>query len=89
MGERVAIAAVTFEVAAAVAGVGRFAASVVVAAVDGKAISAFPDKSIQKLFASLRAARSARPSSLVRYGLSEFSGWQVGAAGTYSSRDKE
>jgi hypothetical protein len=52
-----------------VAGVGRFAVSVVVTVVDGKATSAFIDKSIQKLFTSVRTARRARPSTLARYAI--------------------
>ena len=63
----VAATAAAFEVPAAVADVGRLAATVIVVVVDGKAISAFPDKIIQKLFALLRAARRARPSTLARY----------------------
>ncbi len=44
-----AATAATFagEIAVAVAGVGRFAAAAIVVVLDGKATSAFPDKSIQ------------------------------------------
>jgi 3-methyladenine DNA glycosylase/8-oxoguanine DNA glycosylase len=65
----VAATAAAFEVALAavtVAGVGRFAADVVLA-INGEATSAFPDKSIQKLFASVRADRRALPKTLARY----------------------
>ena len=80
---------VAFEVTTAV-GTGRFAAGIVVAVVGGKVTSAFPDKSIQKLFALVREARRARPRSLVRYAiLGEFFGWQAGAGGAGSSQDKE
>jgi hypothetical protein len=61
-----AATAATFAVAV---GVGRFAAAAIVAVVDGKATSGFPDKSNQKLFASVRTARSARPSTLARYAI--------------------
>jgi hypothetical protein len=49
-----AATAATFavEVAVAVAGVGRFAAAAIVVVPGGKATSAFPNKSIQKIFAS-------------------------------------
>jgi hypothetical protein len=57
------------------------------AVVDGKAISAFPEKNIQNRLGSVRAA-GLRPSTLARYEMGEFSGWQEGAA-AYSSRDKE
>jgi hypothetical protein len=39
------------EIAAAAAGVGRFAAAAIAVVADGKVTSAFPDNSIQKLFA--------------------------------------
>jgi hypothetical protein len=45
-------AAATFTIAAAVVDVGRLAATAIRVFLDGKATSAFPDKSIQKLFAS-------------------------------------
>jgi hypothetical protein len=58
------------EVAAVVAVVGRFAAATAVFVVlDGNATSTFSDKSIQKLFTSVRVARSARPSTLLRYAI--------------------
>mgnify|MGYP000172994726 CR=1 FL=1 len=60
-------AAATLVRAAAAPNVGRLAAIKIVAVLDGKATSGFPDKSIQKLFASLRVARRARPSTRVRY----------------------
>ncbi len=44
------------------AGAGKFVAGVVVAVVDGKATSVFPDNNIQKRLGSVRTARSARPS---------------------------
>jgi hypothetical protein len=50
---------------------------------------AFPDKTIQNLFASVRVARRARPSTWHGMELVEFSGWQERAAGACSSRDKE
>jgi hypothetical protein len=56
-------------VAMAGVGVGRVIASVVVVVANGKVTSAFPGKSIQKIFASVRAARSARPITLTRYGI--------------------
>jgi hypothetical protein len=67
----VAATAATFavEVAAAVAGVGRFEAAAIVVILDGKETPAFPDKSIQTLFASVRAASSARISTLARCGI--------------------
>jgi hypothetical protein len=57
------------EAAAVIAGVERFAATgtAIVVVLDGKATSAFPDKSIQKIFASVRDARRARPGTLARY----------------------
>jgi hypothetical protein len=88
-----AVTAATFavEVGVAVAGVGRFAAAAIAVVLDGKATSAFPDNSIQKLFTSVRTATSARLSTLARYVIGrEF--WRVsrpGAAGTGSSQDKE
>jgi hypothetical protein len=51
----------------AVAGVGMLAAAAIVVLLDGKATYAFPAKSIQKRFGSLRTARSARPSTLAQY----------------------
>jgi hypothetical protein len=54
------------EVVAAAVGVVRLAAAAIVVVLDGKATSAFPDKSIQKLFAPLRADGSARPRTLAR-----------------------
>ena len=65
----VMVTAAVFELALALLGSRRFVAAAIVAVVDGKATSAFPDKSIQKLFASLRAARRACPSTPVRYGI--------------------
>jgi hypothetical protein len=62
-------AAATFVIAAAVVDVGRLAATAIVAVLGGKATSAFPVKSIQKLFASLRTARRARPSTPARCGI--------------------
>jgi hypothetical protein len=61
--------AAVFEVAVAVLGAGRFVrvAGVVVAVVDGKATSAFPNKNIQNRFGSIRAAKRACPSTLARY----------------------
>jgi hypothetical protein len=56
-----------FEVAAAVAGVGRFTAGVVLEVVDGKATSAFPDIIIHTLSGSIRKATSVSPSTLARY----------------------
>jgi hypothetical protein len=58
---------VTLEAEATVVGVGRFAAAAIVVVLVGKATSAFPDKSVQKLFTSVRVARRALPSTLVRY----------------------
>jgi hypothetical protein len=52
-----------------VVGVGTLAAAAIVIAVDGKATSAFPDKSIQKELGSVRTARSAQPNTLARYGI--------------------
>jgi hypothetical protein len=52
-----------------VAVVERFTAAVIVVVPDRKATSAFPDKSIQNLFASVRTARSAHPSTLARYAI--------------------
>jgi hypothetical protein len=62
-------AAATFVIAAAVADVGRPAATSIVAVLERKATSAFPVKSIQKLFASLRTAGRARPSNPARCGI--------------------
>jgi hypothetical protein len=58
-----AATAATFavEVAVAAAGVERFAAATIVVALDGKATSAFPDKKIQKEFASVRADEALFP----------------------------
>jgi ABC-type sugar transport system ATPase subunit len=81
--EAATVATFAVEVTAAVA------AAAIVVVLDGKATSAFPDKSIQKLFGSVRAARSARPSTLARYGIARVFGWHERAAGTGSSRDKE
>ena len=69
--EAVAVAATAgavlkFVEAPTVAGVGRFATSVVVVVVDGNVTLAFPDKSTQKLFTSARVARRARPRTLAR-----------------------
>jgi hypothetical protein len=61
--------AVEAAAAAACVGVGRLAAGGTVVIVDGKATSGFPDKSIQNLFASVRAARRARPSTLAWYAI--------------------
>jgi hypothetical protein len=47
----------------------RLTAAAVVAVVDGKAASVFPDKIIQGRFASVRAASSARPSTLARHAI--------------------
>jgi hypothetical protein len=52
----------------------------VVAVVDGKATSAFPDKSIQNRLGSVRAARRARPSTLARYGIGRVF-WMVSRRG--------
>jgi hypothetical protein len=69
-------ATLAVEVAAVVAGVGRFIAAIVVD-LDGKATSAFPDKSIQNLFASVRVdRRRAKPSTLARYAM-ERGFWMV------------
>jgi uncharacterized Ntn-hydrolase superfamily protein len=80
--EAVTAAMFAVEVAAAAAGVdrGRFAAAAIVVVLDGKATSAFPDKSIQKLFASLRVDRSALPRNWHGMKLGETFGWQEGAA---------
>jgi hypothetical protein len=66
-----AVTAATFavQVAAAVAGiVDSFAAAAVVEILlDEKAMSGFPGRNIQNLFASVRAARRGRHRILVRY----------------------
>ncbi len=64
--EATTAAAFAVDEAAVVAGGGRFAAAAIVVALDGKATSEFPDISIQRLFALVRAARRARPSTLAR-----------------------
>jgi hypothetical protein len=58
--------AVEVYAAAAVPGVGKFAAAAIVVTLDGKATSEFPDRSSQKPFASVRVARRTLPSALVR-----------------------
>jgi hypothetical protein len=71
--EVAAAAAFVVEAAAAAAvvgvDVGRFVAAAIVVVLKRKATSAFPDKSIQKLFGSVRADRSALPRTLTRYGI--------------------
>jgi hypothetical protein len=57
----------TFTGRAPEAGVGLVAAAAIVAVVDGKATSGFPDKSNQKRLGSVRTARRARPRTLARY----------------------
>jgi hypothetical protein len=87
---RLAVALVVkAEVAEAKAGEGKFATASIVVLLDGKATSAFPDKNIQNIFALARVDRRARPSNLARYAIGRVFGWQEGAAGAGSSRDKE
>jgi hypothetical protein len=74
------------EVAAAVAGVGRFAAAAIVEVFDGKATSAFPNKSYLH-HSELIEALFLEPWHGMESG--ESFGWQEGAAGDDSSRDKE
>jgi hypothetical protein len=62
-----AAGAATFVVEVAVVGVGRLSVAAIVGVLEGNITSIFPDKTIQRRFASLRADRRALPTTLVRY----------------------
>jgi hypothetical protein len=87
--ETVATTGATFSVAAALAGVERLAAAVVVTVVDGKATSAFPDQASKSDWDQSVQQEALVPAPWYGTHAVEFFGWQERAAGADSSRDKE